>query len=104
MLVLVLQHHPDGPLPQLLGVPPRSGHGSIHHSQIGASKEPGAVHWRGLAAAGCAGSVSTRAAFGLVVVLGRRRRAPEARMTTEVIVCASPAKPPWEVASERPSS
>ena len=42
VLVLVLEHHADGPLAQLLGVPPLSGHGS-NLSRVGASRNPGTV-------------------------------------------------------------
>jgi transposase len=39
---LVLEHHADGPLPQLLWIPAWSSHGS-NLSRVGASKNPGAV-------------------------------------------------------------
>jgi hypothetical protein len=42
MLVLVLDHQPHSPLPQLLGIPAWSCHGS-NLSRVGASKNPGAV-------------------------------------------------------------
>jgi hypothetical protein len=42
MLVLLLEHHPDGPLPQLGRVPPLSGHSS-NLSRVEASRNPGAV-------------------------------------------------------------
>jgi hypothetical protein len=42
MLVLVLEHHADGPLPQLLGIPAWSCHGS-NRSRVGAPRNPGAV-------------------------------------------------------------
>src|SRR4029450_11169782 len=42
VLVLVLEHHADGPLAQLLRVSPLSGHGS-NLSRAGASRNPGAV-------------------------------------------------------------
>jgi hypothetical protein len=45
VLVLVLEHHPDGPLSQLLRIPPRSGHSS-DLSRVGASRNPGAVQKR----------------------------------------------------------
>src|SRR5215207_8259191 len=44
VLVLVLEHQPDGPLPQLLGIPAWSCHGS-NLSRVGASRNPGAVHF-----------------------------------------------------------
>ena len=43
MLALVLQHHADSALPQLLRIPPLSGHGS-NLSRVGASRNPGAIH------------------------------------------------------------
>ena len=42
MLVLVLEHHADGPLRQLLGGPAMSGHGS-NLSRVGTSRNPAAV-------------------------------------------------------------
>src|SRR4029453_1424152 len=45
MLILVLEHQPDGPLPQLLGIPAWSGHGP-NLSRVGASRNPGAGHER----------------------------------------------------------
>jgi hypothetical protein len=42
MLVLVLEHHPDGPLTKLLRVPVLSRHGP-NLSRVGASKKPEAV-------------------------------------------------------------
>jgi hypothetical protein len=43
VLVLVLEHQSDGPLPQLWWVPARSCHGS-NLSRVGASRNPGAIH------------------------------------------------------------
>jgi site-specific recombinase XerD len=45
MLVLLLQHHPDGPLSHFGGEPAWSGHDSIL-SSYGASGKPGALHLR----------------------------------------------------------
>jgi hypothetical protein len=45
MLVLVLEHQADGPLPQLWWVPARSCHGP-NLSRVGASRNPGTVHDR----------------------------------------------------------
>jgi hypothetical protein len=42
VLVLVLEHHPNGALPQLLRIPARSCHGS-NLSRVGASTKRGAV-------------------------------------------------------------
>jgi hypothetical protein len=42
MLVSVLEHQPDGPLPQLLWIPAWSSHGP-NLSPVGASRNPGAV-------------------------------------------------------------
>jgi hypothetical protein len=47
VLALVLEHQPDGPLPQLLRIPPLSGHGS-NLSRVEASRNPGAVQWSSL--------------------------------------------------------
>src|SRR4029453_2885064 len=43
MLILMLEHHADGPLPQLLWAPPLSGHGS-NLSRVRPPRKPGGVH------------------------------------------------------------
>jgi hypothetical protein len=44
VLILVLEHQPDGPLPQLLGIPAWSCHGS-NLSRVEASRNPGTVQY-----------------------------------------------------------